>query len=223
MEINVNKPLIIDYYSDVLCVWAWIAQRRNDELHHKLGDSIQFRYHYIDVFGNAKEKIPNQWRDKGGYQGFARHVIDSGAAYLDTPIHSQVWQKVKPASSASCHLFLKATAIALGEQASSELALTCRQAFFNTCLDISQMSTLFQLAEQAGFATSKIQVALDDGTAMAALMKDYQNAKTLALKGSPSYIIDNGRQVLYGNVGYRVLQANIEEHLKSPTEEASWC
>ncbi|MCU8085506.1 hypothetical protein [Shewanella sp. SM23] len=30
------------------------------------------------------------------------------------------------------------------------------------------------------------------------------------LQGSPSYIIDEGRQIFYGNVGYRVLLANIE-------------
>ena len=58
---------------------------------------------------------------------------------------------------------------------------------------------------------------------MAALMADYQQAKLQSLKGSPTYIIDNGRQVLYGNVGYRVLLANIEEQLKTPANEASWC
>jgi protein-disulfide isomerase len=54
-------------------------------------------------------------------------------------------------------------------------------------------------------------------------MLDYQEAKKLSLKGSPSYIIDNGRQTLYGNVGYRVLLANVEELLNNPQEEASWC
>ncbi|MEZ5483114.1 MAG: hypothetical protein R3E73_13460 [Porticoccaceae bacterium] len=32
--------------------------------------------------------------------------------------------------------------------------------------------------------------------------------------GSPSYVINGGRQTLYGNVGYRVLRANIDELLK---------
>lgn len=27
-----KKPLVIDYYSDILCVWAWRVQRRIDEL-----------------------------------------------------------------------------------------------------------------------------------------------------------------------------------------------
>jgi predicted DsbA family dithiol-disulfide isomerase len=54
-------------------------------------------------------------------------------------------------------------------------------------------------------------------------MSDYQQAKQNAIKGSPSYVIDGGRQTLYGNVGYRVLSANIEELLKNPANEASWC
>ncbi len=58
---------------------------------------------------------------------------------------------------------------------------------------------------------------------MAALMQDYQTSKLQSIKGSPSYVIDGGRQTLYGNVGYRVLLANVEELLKNPIGEASWC
>jgi hypothetical protein len=35
--------------------------------------------------------------------------------------------------------------------------------------------------------------------------------------------MDGGRQILYGNVGYRVLHSNIEQLLKHPQDEASWC
>ncbi len=54
-------------------------------------------------------------------------------------------------------------------------------------------------------------------------MRDYQQAKVLSLKGSPSYVLDNGRQTLYGNVGYRVLLANIEALINKPEHDASWC
>ena len=52
-----SSPLVVDYYSDILCVWAWIAQRRIDELHEQLGDKIELRYHYMDVFGDAINKV----------------------------------------------------------------------------------------------------------------------------------------------------------------------
>jgi hypothetical protein len=35
--------------------------------------------------------------------------------------------------------------------------------------------------------------------------------------------MNNGRQILYGNVGYRVLRANAAELLNQPSDEASWC
>ena len=69
-----TTPVVIDYYSDILCVWAWIAQRRNEELNDKLLDKIEWRYHYLDIFGDASNKIPNQWQDKGGFIGFSNHI-----------------------------------------------------------------------------------------------------------------------------------------------------
>ena len=43
------------------------------------------------------------------------------------------------------------------------------------------------------------------------------------IDGSPTYILNEGRQKLYGNVGYRVIEANIQELLADPGERASWC
>ena len=41
--------------------------------------------------------------------------------------------------------------------------------------------------------------------------------------GSPAFMLGEGRQKLYGNVGYRILEANIQEVLADPSERASWC
>lgn len=218
-----SNPLVIDYYSDILCVWAWIAQRRIDELNEKLGNKITIKYHYLDVFGDAITKIPTQWESRGGYEGFAKHVIESASDYEDAPINEMIWSKIRPTTSANPHLVLKAIELSYSHKESIELALKFRQAFFIDAKDISDLQVLFSIIDEAGLESKRVNQALLDGSAMADLMGDYQQAKTLSLKGSPSYIIDNGRQTLYGNVGYRVLLANIEEQLKSPENEASWC
>ncbi len=57
---------------------------------------------------------------------------------------------------------------------------------------------------------------------MGALMGDCQKAKQHKIEGSPSYVMDGGRQILYGNVGYRVILTNIKELLTHPEHEASW-
>ena len=218
-----SSPLIIDYYSDILCVWAWIAQRRIDELNKQLGDKIEIKYHYIDVFGDAVNKIPSQWLERGGYEGFSDHVVESAFIYEYATVNADVWSKTRPTSSANPHLILKAIELIYSSQHSIDLALEFRQAFFIEAKDISNLEILFAIIEEAGLDSMQVNKAILDGSAMASLMRNYQQAKALGLKGSPSYIIDNGRQTLYGNVGYRVLLANIEEQLNKPENEASWC
>ena len=53
---------------------------------------------------------------------------------------------------------------------------------------------------------------------------DYQDADKMRIEGSPSFVLDEGRQKLYGNVEFRLLEANIQELLRAPrSDEASWC
>ena len=40
---------------------------------------------------------------------------------------------------------------------------------------------------------------------------------------SPSLVMNEGRQHLNGNVGYRVIEANVHELLRKPVDEMSWC
>lgn len=218
-----NKPLIVDYYSDILCVWAWIAQRRIDELNKKHQNSIFIQHNYIDVFGNVAMKIENQWQQKGGYAAYAEHVQASVSAFEDAHVNERVWMDLRPTTSANAHMVLKAIHIAFGHDRSVQAALMYRKAFFIEALDISDMNVLLNLAEAHKFDVQEFSKFINDGSAMAALMKDYQTSKLLSLKGSPSYILDGGRQTLYGNVGYRVLLANIEELQRNPQQEASWC
>ena len=151
------------------------------------------------------------------------HVIESASIYEDAHINTDIWSKIRPTSSANPHLVLKAIELSYSCQQSIDLVLKFRQAFFVEAKDISNLAILFTIVEDAGLDSMQVNKAILDGSAMASLMQNYQQAKALSLKGSPSYIIDNGRQTLYGNVGYRVLLANIEEQLNKPESEASWC
>lgn len=218
-----NEPLIIDYYTDILCVWAWIAQRRIDELNLQLGDKIEIRYHYIDVFGDVDKKMETQWKQQDSYVGFAKHIQESAAKFEDAPINSKVWTEVRPATSANAHLILKAVERSYDQQKSSDAALMLRNSFFNDAQNIADLDVLLHLVVNLGLDRNLIKNSLRDGTAMAALMGDYQMAKQQKIEGSPSYVMDGGRQILYGNVGFRVILTNITELLTHPENEASWC
>ena len=45
------------------------------------------------------------------------------------------------------------------------------------------------------------------------------------VQGSPTFVFNEGRQMLYGNVGYRIIEANLRELLSRPSAEGmpSWC
>jgi hypothetical protein len=46
----------------------------------------------------------------------------------------------------------------------------------------------------------------------------------MRIEGSPSYVLNEGRQRLYGNIGFRVMEANVQELLRAPgIDDASWC
>jgi predicted DsbA family dithiol-disulfide isomerase len=98
-----------------------------------------------------------------------------------------------------------------------------RCAFFEGAQDISNISVLKNIAEELQLPMASIEKSLNDGSALAALMSDTEKKELLKLEGSPSYILNDGRQKLYGNVGYRVIEANVTELLEHDDNQLSWC
>ena len=218
-----NSPLPVDHYTDVLCVWAWIAQRRVDELEAQWGEQIVINHHCVNVFGDTHTRIGKNWADRGGYAGFAEHVEESAAPYEHAPVNPDVWRKVRPFSSASAHMMLQAVALAAGPLDARQFADTLRASFFVDAIDISNVEVLLELAGAAGHDVQALRSLVNSGQAHGALSADYDLARKNGIKGSPTWLMNNGRQLLYGNVGYRVLNANVEELINHPEHEASWC
>lgn len=213
----------IDYYTDVLCVWAWIAQARLEEVERQWGSQVSVRHRYVDVFGDAHGKISRQWGERGGFEGFAEHVLASAARFEHCRVNPDIWARVCPRSSLQAHLVLKAVETIHGQPTVADLALRIRNAFFGEALDISDLEQLLALAQDISVDVDALRRALRDGSAAAALSADLRQAAEQGIKGSPTWVLNEGRQLLYGNVGYRILAANIEELLRHPGTEASWC
>ena len=216
-------PIAIDYYTDALCVWAWIAQPRLEELQRQWDRQLEVRHRFVDVFGDSHSKITRRWGEQDGFERFCSHVAESAAAFDECVVNPAVWSSVRPHSSLQAHLLLKAAALVAGVEAVAPLALSIRRAFFVEAMNISDQSVLLGLAAEAGLNCTAMQESLRDGRALAALSDDQRSANELGVRGSPTWVINDGRQILYGNVGYRILHANIEELLKHPGAEASWC
>ena len=94
-----QKPTIrIDYYSDVLCIWAYVAQIKLDELHRNYGERVQLDYRFVPVFGDVRSKIEGGWARRGGLKGYAEHVRQVAERFDHVELHDDVWERVAPPS-----------------------------------------------------------------------------------------------------------------------------
>ncbi len=228
----------IPHFSDVLCVWAYVAQIRLDELKRQFGDDLLITHHFIPLFGCTEHRIGEGWKDRGGFDGFAEHVQHVCEAFPHVTLNPDIWKVCRPKSSASTHCFIKAVQLVeweehtdktncegfSGHSLSEAFVWQVRLAFFAKAQDISDFSVLNVLAQELGLNVDRIKEKLGNGEAMAALCRDFELKEQYKIEGSPTYYLNEGRQKLYGNVGYKILEANVHELLHNKTGDfASWC
>ena len=234
---STTKKVTVLYFTDILCVWAYIAQVRINELKVKFGSEVIFEEHFVSVFGAVEQKMEQNWGAKGGVTAYCQFIQEVASDYSHVEIHRDIWEKNTPTTSASCHLLLKAIQIL---ESRNELSLPVklknsestvfaavawelRVAFFRDLLDVSSYETQKSVIEKLGLSIKSIQKVIDSGAAHAALDCDLQLKEKHGIVGSPSLVLNEGRQIIYGNVGYRVIEANIQELLSQPEHQASWC
>jgi len=219
----------IQHFSDVLCVWAYVSQVRIDELKQQFAEQVELDYHYVPVFGHAHQKLQAQWSQRGGVEAYGRHVKDVVARFEHCQVHPEVWVGVTPCSSMPAHLFLCAlrllndkTPDAQGNTPFERAAWEVRRSFFVDQHDVSQQRALLEIAERLKLSVAEIESILASGAAHALLSEDIAMARDASVRASPTLLFNEARQMLTGNVGYRVIEANVRELLRAPAG-SSWC
>lgn len=219
----------VTYFSDVLCIWAYVSQIRLDQLAAEYGDRITIEEKFSSVFPDARNKIGANWKDKGGYEALNKMYQKIAGKYPHISVHEDVWTKTQPRTSSSVHLFLKAIQLLDGDAAFTDLTSTkaiskFRSALFAEARDISDWKVQGEIAEELGLDVENIKAKIHSAEAAASLDADLKLAETLGIKGSPTFVMNEGRQVLFGNVGYKLIEANVEELFREKDEDiASWC
>lgn len=234
---STHKKITILYFTDLLCVWAYISQIRIEKLKIKFDSDIIFQEHFVSVFGAADSKIEKNWGRKGGASAYSKFIHETSLKFDHIEVHPDIWTKNSPASSTSCHLLLKAIQMLEArdeiqttdqvnhdnKSAFNAVAWELRLAFFRDLADISNYKVQMGIVDKLGLPCKKIEDVIQSGAAFSALEDDLQLKEKFGVSGSPSLVLNEGRQIIYGNVGYRVIEANIQELLSQPENQASWC
>jgi predicted DsbA family dithiol-disulfide isomerase len=227
----------ISYVSDVLCIWAYVAEARLDQLRKEFGSSIELEYLFIPIFGATRYRIGEGWKDRGGYSGFGQHVREVAKGFPHVTVSENVWNEVAPTTSSTAHEMLCAARLLVeegvadsachedlrGRTVFEEAIWQVRRAFFEHARDISDRDVLLDVLGEVGISPFAIEAKLKSGEAMAEMCRDIELRDEHKIEGSPTYYLNQGRQKLYGNVGYRVVSANLRELLERPGHQASWC
>jgi predicted DsbA family dithiol-disulfide isomerase len=223
-------PVKVVHFSDILCIWAHVGQSNVVRLLQDFGSGVASEVHFCSVFPDTQTKISKSWATRGGFAGYGDHVKSVAARFDGVTVHDDVWRKVQPLSSASPHLFVKAveliedTTLPFADRPSVRAAHALRQAFFAHAQDIANWGVQRQIAENIGLDFAEVLQRIETGAAIARLAADYELAQSLGVQGSPTYILNEGRQRLFGDISYRILAANVSELLTYMRDaEASLC
>jgi predicted DsbA family dithiol-disulfide isomerase len=234
-----KEKIKVEYFSDILCIWAYIAQIRIDTLKKQYSEDIDIEYRFMPLFGSAINKIEKIWEPKGGFTGYNDHIKTICKEFDHFEIHPEVWLKVRPKTSASCHYVIKSLQLIEkqgvispesqekfnGRSVTEEVIWRFREAFFKELLDISSRDCQFNILEELEIPVDAVIDNLKKGDAISKLFDDFSQKENYNIIGSPSLVMNSGRQILYGNVGYRLIESNIHELLNSDSQLkcASWC
>ncbi len=174
------------------------------------------------------------WANRGGFEGYAAHVQEVAGQFEGITVHQDVWSKTRPRSSASPHLFLKAIELLevetgqntapFAQKPSAMAAKELRRAFFAEAQDIANWAAQRQVCKDIDAGFDAVLNKIETGEAIASLAADYEQARNQGIQGSPTYVLNEGRQKLFGNIGYSILSANIKELITGgPIENTSLC
>jgi len=98
-----------------------------------------------------------------------------------------------------------------------------RERFFVGNQNVALRSVQLELAEECDVPRGALEQRLDDGTGLCALWEDHARRESLGLRGSPTFVFDGGRAMLYGNFSEAVLHATVEELVKGLVAGGSDC
>ncbi len=218
--------LELEYWSDPLCIWAYATEDRLDSVLAQTA-CVDVRWRVVPVFGSIPSRFRGSWADKGvaGRVAATRQVAER---FGHDEVSGRCWENDCPASSWSSGAAVHAAQLAeragnLELGSGTMFFREVRRAFFVDELNVARRDVQLQLAEKLGMARAPLEGHLDDGTAMAALWEDYERKEALRIQGSPTYVFDGGRAMLYGAFSEGMLEATVRELLGGGELGASNC
>jgi predicted DsbA family dithiol-disulfide isomerase len=222
------SSLHFEYWSDPLCIWAYVAQSKLERVISEWGEHLTIDYRIVPVFGSFPRRFSTGVWSKAGVEGRSEATAKVAREHGCEGVTGALWTRDTPTSSWSCGAAAKgAFHLERTEQAAPGSGATylraLRRRAFEANENICRRAVQLSVAEEVGVDPARLSALLDDGLPFALLAEDDEDRKTAGVRGSPSYVFDGGRATLYGNFPFEVLHATMTELLRGMGLGASAC
>ncbi len=212
---GIKKTLCFTYWTDPLCIWAYVAQAKLDTLLAESRVSLKVCHRVVPVFNSIPYRFTSGSWAQGGPAGRAQKTREVAARFDAHDVSGEVWVRDAPATSWAPAMAIKAAfsceRAGVVNGGSAELyQWRLRQSFFVENRNIARRRVQMEVAEACGFPTRELEIRLEDGRALAELLDDTRDKDAIGVRGSPTYVFDGAREMLYGNVPLSLIQATVE-------------
>lgn len=222
------KRLSFEHWSDPLCIWALVGQPKLDRIVEELGDKLDVEHHVVPVFGS----IPWRFREgpwaPAGVEGRVEATRTIAAQHGRSDVSGECWVRDCPASSWSAGVAVEAVLLLEREGrvprgTGAAYHRLVRERFFVTAANVAKRDVQLAIAEELGIERAGMEAHIDDGSAIGALWEDIRRKEQLCIQGSPTFVFERGRAMLYGNFAYGILRATVDELVRGLDVGASRC
>lgn len=206
----------VTYWSDPLCIWAYLAQDKLDALVNAFGSRVRIKHRVVPVFGSVPWRFAEgNWKDAGP-EGRRAATVRVARRFGHEEVTGDGWVTDAPASSWTVGAAVEACAIleevgAVPEGSAGAYGQALRHAFFVDAKNTARRTVQSEVAAAQGLCWADLETVLNDGRADAKLWEAHLERERLGIQGSPTWVFDGGRGVLYGNVSEGVLRATLDE------------
>ncbi len=220
--------LRFEYWSDPLCIWAYVAQSKLERVLEKWGPHLSVDYRVVPVFGSLPRRFESGTWSAAGTEGRQQATQKVALANGCENVSGAVWTKDTPASSWACGAAAKAAFLLESRELSppgsgAAYLRALRRRAFEADENICRRRVQLSVAEEVGVPAAALDDLLDDGLPYALLAEDDEDRKVAGVRGSPTYVFDGGRAMLYGNFPFEILHSTIDELLRGMGAGASAC
>jgi predicted DsbA family dithiol-disulfide isomerase len=206
-QATTTKPITVLYFTDPICSSCWGAEPQLRRLKAEYGDAIDIQYHMggllpsWDVYNSGGIGKPS---DVAGHW-------DEVSPHYRMPIIGDVWLEDPLPSSYPPSIAFKAAQLQDPAKALVFLRRLREQVLVEK-KNITKWPVIAEAAEFAGLDAERLQIDFN-GAANALFQADLTRARSLGVRGFPTFIFSNDageRQLVYGARPYSTFEAAVK-------------